>query len=215
MKINKIELFIVSLIIIYAIVACFLYSLMPATIATHWNVNGVADGFTSKLWGIVILPIFFVILLIIYSLFTRSDFFKNINLRRQLDTTIVLSMLFIFYISILSLVYNSGIIFNMSYFIVPATSALFIAIGFILRNIKERNLFFGIRTPWTIVDDAVWEKTHKLSGWLFIGLGIITFFSLFFLKYFTTIFFIAIVSILLVTMIYSYIIYKRIHKNKK
>lgn len=97
--------------------------------------------------GDLILPIFFVILVVIHSLFTRSDFFKNINLRRQLDITIVLTILFLFYISILSLVYNSGKIFNVSYFIIPATAALFIALGVILRNIKERNLFFGIRTP--------------------------------------------------------------------
>ena len=213
-KLNKTEIFILVLIIIYSIVAFFLYSLMPETIATHWNINGVADGFSPKLWGILIMPIFFVIIFLIYYVFSRSRLFSNADLKKQLDLTIILSVLFMFYVSILSLIYNIGIHFNFSYFIIPATSVLFIVLGIILMKIKKRNLFFGIRTPWTIVDDDVWRKTHKLGGWLFIVLGLIVLFALFYIKYFTIIFFIAIISILLITLIYSYVIYKNKHKKK-
>jgi uncharacterized membrane protein len=31
----------------------------------------------------------------------------------------------------------------------------------------KRNWFIGIKTPWTISNDVVWEKTHKLGGKLF------------------------------------------------
>jgi len=208
-KLKKIEIIILIIILLYSIIAFFLYSHMPETIATHWNINGVADGFSPRLWGILIMPIFFVIIFFIYSLFSRSNLFKNAELKKQLDMTIVLSMLFLFYISILSLIYNVGIHFNFSYFIIPATSALLITLGIILMKLKKRNLFFGIRTPWTIVDDDVWIKTHKLGGWLFIIIGITTLFALLYIKYFTIIFFTEIILLLFVTFIYSYLLYKK------
>jgi uncharacterized membrane protein len=213
-KLDKTEIFILVLIIIYSIVAFFLYSHMPETMATHWNINGVADGFSPRLWGILIMPIFFVIIFFIYALFSRSGVFKNAEIKKQLDLTIVLSMLFLFYISILSLIYNIGIHFNFSYFIIPATSALFIVLGIILMKIKKRNLFFGIRTPWTIVDDEVWIKTHKLGGWLFIIIGITTLIAIVYIKYFTIIFFSEIMGLLLITFVYSYMLYKKKHKKK-
>ena len=213
-KLDKTEMLILILILVYCIVAFFLYSRMPETIATHWNINGVADGFSPRLLGILIMPVFFVIIFFIYALFSRSNMFKNAELKKQLDLTIVLTMLFLFYISILSLIYNVGIHFNFSYFMIPATSALFIVMGIILMKIKKRNLFFGIRTPWTIVDDDVWIKTHKLGGWLFIIIGITTLVALIYMKYFTIIFFTEIVGLLLITFIYSYMLYKKKHKKK-
>lgn len=213
-KLNKTEWFIIVLILLYGIVAFILYPHMPETIATHWNFNGVADSFSPKLWGVLIMPIFFVSIFITYALFYRSDFFKNKDLKKQLDLTIVLAMLFLFYVSILSLVYNTGVHFNFSYFIIPATSVLFIVLGVISMKIKKRNLFFGIRTPWTLTDDEVWIKTHKLGGKLFIIMGVVTLIALFYLKYFTIIFFAEIIGIILIIFIYSYVLYKKKQKKK-
>ncbi|MFA5746100.1 MAG: SdpI family protein [archaeon] len=208
-KINKVEILIMVLLVIYSILAISLYPAMPEIIATHWNAQGVADGFSSKFWGVTILPIFFIILLAVFAMFSRTEYFDNKDMKNQLNMTIIMTMVFLFYVSILSLIYNVGIKFNMSYFIIPATAALFIALGIILRGIKQRNPFFGIRTPWTLLNQEVWEKTHKLGGWLFIILGIVTLTAVFYLQYFTIIFFIAIIAVLLITFIYSYIIYKK------
>ncbi|TFW31670.1 SdpI family protein, partial [Pseudomonas putida] len=41
------------------------------------------------------------------------------------------------------------------------------------------NYFMGIRTPWTLSNETVWKKTHRLSGkLLFIG-GLLTLISAF------------------------------------
>lgn len=38
-----------------------------------------------------------------------------------------------------------------------------------------RNFYIGIRTPWTIANDEVWDRTHRLSGPLFVihGLAVV------------------------------------------
>lgn len=35
------------------------------------------------------------------------------------------------------------------------------------------NWFMGIRTPWTLSSDAVWRKTHRLGGYLMVGVGLL------------------------------------------
>ncbi len=36
----------------------------------------------------------------------------------------------------------------------------------------RRNFYVGIRTPWTLANDVVWERTHRLGGRLFVASGI-------------------------------------------
>ncbi|MCK7526814.1 MAG: SdpI family protein [Ignavibacteriales bacterium] len=51
---------------------------------------------------------------------------------------------------------------SMSQAMLPAMGLLFIVIGSMLRKAK-RNFFIGIRTPWTLSSDYVWDKTHQLG----------------------------------------------------
>jgi uncharacterized membrane protein len=37
----------------------------------------------------------------------------------------------------------------------------------------RRNFWMGIRTPWTLTNATVWERTHRLGGWLFVAVGLI------------------------------------------
>ena len=35
------------------------------------------------------------------------------------------------------------------------------------------NFFVGIRTPWTLSDDQVWRRTHRVSGRLLFAGGLV------------------------------------------
>jgi uncharacterized membrane protein len=58
----------------------------------------------------------------------------------------------------------------MSAAMLPFMGVLFIAIGYMLKKAK-RNFFIGIRTPWTLSSDTVWDKTHQLGSILFMLSG--------------------------------------------
>ena len=47
-------------------------------------------------------------------------------------------------------------------------SILFIIIGNVMGRIRP-TFFVGIRTPWTLADDEVWRKTHRLAAPLGFG----------------------------------------------
>ena len=78
----------------------------------------------------------------------------------------------------------------------------------LMKNAK-RNWFIGIRTPWTLSSDRVWDKTHKIGGKLFKVAGLIALIGFFFLKH--AIFFMIIPAILfsVYTIIYSYVEYQK------
>jgi uncharacterized membrane protein len=37
----------------------------------------------------------------------------------------------------------------------------------------RRNSFLGIRTPWTLASDAVWDRTHRAAGRLWVVGGLL------------------------------------------
>ena len=85
-------------------------------------------------------------------------------------------ILFLLYIYLISIFWNLGFSFNMGKILAPALGILFYYIGVLLEKAK-RNWFIGIRTPWTLSDDSVWEKTHKIGGKLFKIAGLIALLS--------------------------------------
>lgn len=93
-------------------------------------------------------------------------------------------------------------------FLAPAFGMLFYCCGILTENAK-RNWFIGIRTPWTLSNEKVWEKTHKIGGKLFKIAGVIALLGIAFQSY--ALFFILVPVILVATYttVYSYIEYQK------
>ena len=47
----------------------------------------------------------------------------------------------------------------------------FVFIGNVFGKLRK-NFFMGIRTPWTLADDEVWLRTHRVGGKLFVLAGV-------------------------------------------
>jgi len=57
--------------------------------------------------------------------------------------------------------------------IAGVVAGLFIAIGNVLGKARP-NWFVGVRTPWTLSSDYSWDKTHRLTGRLFVLAGLVS-----------------------------------------
>jgi uncharacterized membrane protein len=77
----------------------------------------------------------------------------------------------------------------------------------------KRNFFIGIRTPWTLSNDTVWEETHKLGSKLFIGAGIVSLLSAFFGEAGFWVMFIVMMIAAIIPIVYSYILWRNITKS--
>jgi len=175
----------ITVIIISFIIGIYSYPLLPSLIISHWGVEGTANKLISKFWGLFLIPIISAFIWVLFTILPRIDpLGKNIKkFEVYYDNFAFIIILFLFYIYILSILWNfSIVVFDMTKMITPVLGLLFIYIGTIMKGIP-RNWFIGIRTPWTMSNDIVWRKTHKRGSKLFILSGIITFIGLFFTRY--------------------------------
>jgi uncharacterized membrane protein len=189
-----------------------LWDRLPDPMASHWNVNDQVDGYMSRFWGVFLLPLITLGMFVLFLIIPSIDPLKaNIaQFREAFNLFIVLMVMFMVYIYSLTLAWNLGYTgFKMSEAMLPALGLLFIFIGFMLRQAK-RNFFIGIRTPWTLSSDRVWEETHRLGAVLFMISGALAFIGGLFGG--TTAFwlmFIPIMGSTLFLLVYSYVLYQR------
>ena len=160
-------------------IGLYFYPQMPEQMASHWNINGQADGYMSRFWGTFLLPI---INLVMYLLFLVIPYMdpkrQNIEkFRKYFNTFIVLMLVFILYLYVMTIIWNFGTSFNFNQWITPPFAALFYYTGILLEH-AEMNWTIGIRTPWTLENPKIWDKTHKLGGILFKASALICLFGI-------------------------------------
>ena len=207
---KKAQIITIIIILISFAVGVYFYNQFPDKVASHWNIQGEVDGYMSKFWGAFLMPIVCLGLFLLFLLIPRIDPLKrNIEkFRKYFDTFIVLIILFLFYVYLLTVFWNVGISFNMSRVILPAIGILFYYIGVLLKHAK-RNWFIGIRTPWTLSSDNVWEKTHKLGSKLFKTAGVIALLGIFFQSLAIWLILVPVILVSVYTIFYSYFEYKK------
>jgi uncharacterized membrane protein len=207
---RKSNLIILGIILVSFIIGGYFYQQMPAQIASHWNEGGEVNGYMPKFWGVFLMPIISVILFLMFLIIPKIDPLKE-NLkkfRKYFDGFIIILMLFFLYIYILTIFWNLGSRFNMTLFMLPAMSILFYYCGILIENSKQ-NWFIGIRTPWTLSSEKIWEKTHKLGGKLFKAAAVISLLGIIIPDYAFLIFIVIISFAGLYPVIYSYLEYKK------
>jgi uncharacterized membrane protein len=96
---RKSELIAVGIVIILFAVGIYMYPQLPDTIASHWNAQGQANRYMSKLWGVFLSPVISVGLVLLLVAIPRIDPLKaNIEeFRPFYDRFVVLFMVFFFY----------------------------------------------------------------------------------------------------------------------
>jgi uncharacterized membrane protein len=85
----------------------------------------------------------------------------------------------------MGVIYVASLLPNLGYWqdsdpliiVIPAVAMLFFYVGYML-NFTKRNYFIGIRTPWTLADEKVWDRTNKLGAKLFWICGALALVSL-------------------------------------
>ena len=199
-----------GIIIISFAIGIYYYPQMPEKVASHWNEQGQVNGYMSKFWGLFLMPIISVGMLLLFIVIPRIDPLRsNIQgFRKHFDGFVVLIMVFLFYIYLLTIFWNSGYTFNMITLLSPALAILFYYTGILIENAK-RNWFIGIRTPWTMSSDKVWEKTHKIGGKLFKIAGVVALLAIFFERFAIFIIVVPVILISIYTVVYSYFEYQK------
>lgn len=208
---TKREVFPIVLILIIFAVGILVYPSLPEVIPTHWNLQGEIDGQMQKSIAILIVP---AIILAAYLLMTflpyldplRENYAQFWKVYFAIRIGIIVFLGAIYLYILLAPLLNLAL--PVVYFLIPLSSLLLITLGLTLPWVK-RNYFVGIRTPWTLYSDMIWEKTHKRAGKVFLFGGIITLLTLFVPSFAFWIFFPVIIAITLYSIIYSYLLFRK------
>ncbi|MDD4171158.1 MAG: SdpI family protein [Syntrophomonas sp.] len=197
------------------IIAVCVYPHLPDKVPSHWNIQGEVDGYQSRFWGAFFAPLMamglYLLLLFLPIIDPKRDnYLRFTSAYSFMRWSLVIFMATIYGITILVAL---GYSINVGLVVKAMVSFLLIIIGNFMGQFRH-NYFVGIRTPWTLANEEVWQRTHRLGSkiWVIGGLVCLSM-SVFDTVWAAVVFFTAIMIMTLVPIIYSYIIFNKIQND--
>lgn len=206
----KKELPLITIVLLPFIYLAYIWNQLPEKVPMHWNIKGEIDRYGEKM-ELIIIPILLPLLVyIIFLVVPKIDPKNKLNkMGNKLQTIKVLLTTFMSILALFIIYSAKNQSFANPNYIILLIGVLYIILGNYFKTIKA-NYFIGIRTPWTLENESVWKKTHKLGGKLwFVGGIIVVLTSLILDKEPNVTVFLIITGIItIIPIVYSYIIFK-------
>jgi uncharacterized membrane protein len=195
-----------------------MYDSMPEQVPTHWGASGEPDQWTPREKMLPYLLIFPAVMaaMVLLTLVLPWLSPKGFELERFRDTYFYVMMV------VVALMGYMHFAVSLSYvqpkaktieLMLGGMSLFFAALGNVMGKV-QRNFFLGVRTPWTLANETVWNQTHRLTGWLWVPFGLIGCVAI--LCGLPILIWIgALFVVVLVPVFYSLWLYKRLEKQGK
>ena len=205
---NKKTLVITSLIcLLPIIVGALVYKRLPETIATHFDLNGNPDGWSSRAFAVFGLPAILLAVNLLLPIMLRADP-KHENMSDALVNITIWT------IPVLSLICSGltlgralGYDVRIERVLPVFMGVLFILIGNYLPKTKQ-SYTMGIKLPWTLASEENWNRTHRLAGFLWV-LGGVYFIVMSFIGWSVPAFVLPLAVMVLLPIVYSYLLYRK------
>lgn len=187
-------------------IGIMIYDQLPARIVSHFSITFEPDGYTSRFNGVFVLPLVMAgVEAMIIFLVEKDPLHKN---HSNKITKIIYLLIPALNILFSCASYYSSIdrAFDIKAFITVIMGILFVIIGNFIPKMRH-NYTMGIRTPWTLADKYTWEKTHQLSGPLWVlGGSAIVICGIFDLD---LVLITVLAAIVVIPIVYSYLIFRK------
>ncbi len=206
------EKLVLIVVVAFFVIGAYLYPQMPSQMASHWNAGDEVDGYMPKLWGLFLMPLAgFGLFLLFFTIPKIDPLRRNIEkFRGHYDAFVVVIIMFLFYIHSLTILWSIGWRFSMLQMMIPALAVLFYYAGILIQNAR-RNWFIGIRTPWTLSSERVWNKTHERGAKMFKAAAVIMLPGMVFPDCALYFILVPILSLVIYLFAYSYFEYEKRH----
>ena len=187
----------------------FADKILPEKIATHFALDGTADGFMAPTTFFVIMPL---ILLAVHWLCVGVTAVIDKNNEQSAKITGIM-----FFIMPVMSLFTCGMVLaialgytaNIYSSVLALLAVTFIVIGNYLPK-TTRNKTTGIKIKWAYTSDENWNATHRFGGKVYFATGILCLFGIFLPEKAFPVFVIAIILASVVPpILYSYRFYKK------
>ena len=208
-KKNKGKLILTSIIILIPIViGLILWNKLPEKLPTHWNAEGVVDGWSSKGFAVFGLPTFLFVVHWICLLGSSADP-KNKNYSEKL-LQLVFWICPVISVLLGVIIYGTalGMEFEVDTIMLVLVGLVFIVIGNYMPKCKQ-NYTMGIKLPWTLNDEENWNKTHRMAGKLWVITGFLVMLCILApTSVMVAIFIVTLFMAIIIPTVYSYLLYR-------
>lgn len=189
------------------------YPHLPSVVPIHWNAHGQPNGWGPK-WSLFLygpgmmtgMVLLFAALPWLSPRKFELDTFRSTYLYIMIVVVALLA-----YIQILTLTAGLGFALDISRAVLGGICLLIALLGNVLGKVR-RNFYVGVRTPWTIASEKVWNATHRFAAKTFVAGGLLGLIAViarapFWLP------FAAIMVSALIPAIYSLVFYKQLERR--
>lgn len=165
-----------GLVLASLVVAVVLYPRLPAQIPTHWNIHGEVDDTGAKEWAAFLFPAIMAAMIAFFALLPvlSPRPFQVDGFRSTYLFIMVLLVMLLGFFHVLSLLAGLNVKTDITRAMLGGLCLFFAALGNVLGKV-QRNFYVGIRVPWTLANDRVWNDTHRLAAWLWVACGLVGF----------------------------------------
>jgi uncharacterized membrane protein len=225
--------FVVSIILTIGALAAsasvyfFQYDSLPDQIAVHWNIKGEPDRIVPKseawmnFWLSPLVMVLLVVLTVVLPWISPRQFQID-RFRPTWEYVMALVVGLFAFIDVALLVGSWGQTLPLGRLFVGILMFFFTLLGNVLGRVR-RNFWMGVRTPWTLASEAVWNQTHRVAGWLWVAGGLIGGVGVLALPLVVPVpepavligAFVWIMIIALYPVVYSLVLYKRLDRQGK
>ncbi len=150
------------------------YRRLPETMAVHWDIDGNPNGWMPRAIGAFFAPVFLLVLWQLMRVLPRIDP-REANYARfgaAYDTIVAAALLVVLGTHGIVLAQALGYHVPVARLVPALVGVLFVVIGNVMPRMRP-NWWFGVRTPWTLSNDRVWARTHRLAGFSMTAAGVV------------------------------------------
>ncbi|MDK2928395.1 MAG: hypothetical protein PWR31_2086 [Bacillota bacterium] len=147
---------------------------LPAQVPNHWNWRGEVDGYAGRTFAVLFQPLLTAGLYLLFLVLPRVDPHRA-NYARFAGTYQVIKVLLVVFLSGMQLAILGtalGYVSGPTLFLRLGLPLLFIFFGNVMGQIRH-NYFVGIKTPWTLASEEVWQRTHRAAARLWVAAGLV------------------------------------------
>ena len=189
------------------IVGALVYSRLPEQVATHFDLHGNPDGWSSRAFAVFGLPGILLAVNLLMPFLLRADP-KHENMSGALVNIVIWTVPVVSLLcSGLTLGRALGYDLRIEMVLPVFMGVLFILIGNYLPKTKQ-SYTMGIKLPWTLASEENWNRTHRLAGFLWV-IGGAYFVVMSFIGWSLAAFLIPIAVMVLAPTVYSYLLYRK------
>ena len=191
------------------LVGLLLWEQLPRQFATHWGLDGQADGWSSLPFAVFCPPIIMLALQWLCIFFTARDPGNKDQNTKPLGLVLWIIPFLSNMTAAMMYALALGAEFSPASLTVAALGLMFIAIGNYLPKCKM-NATLGIKVSWAYTSEENWNATHRFGGkvWFLGGIAMMLC-GLVPDAYGVTVMLFAMLVLIFIPVIYSYVYYRR------